>query len=82
MDKFCNSCFKGLTNFMALLGNHFKIIWIDPSDINSNSPSTDLDLLYYGVLKKRKKKVIFFSKNFVGVVLRNYPSKYDCNELK
>ena len=82
MDKFCNSCFKGLTNFLALLGNNFKIIWINPLDINSRSPSNDVDLIYYGALKKRKKKIIFFGKNFVGVVIRNYPPKYDCNELK
>lgn len=82
MEKFCNSCFKGLSNFVALLGSNFKIISINPKDIDSRSPSSDVDLLYYGALKKKKRKVIFFGKNFIGVVIRNYPNNYDCNELK
>ena len=60
MEKFCNSCFKGLTNFIALFGNNFKILWVNPKEIDSRSPSTDVDLLYYGSLKKKKRKQIFF----------------------
>lgn len=84
-QRFYDSCRKReLPNFTQYLGDKFDLKWIENSDKIKIERKHTLERKLYDAafsLRKKPKSLNFYSEDFVGVILRNVPSNYDCSEI-
>ena len=84
-QRFFESCKKReLPNFKNYLGDRFDLKWVENCAKVANERKETLERRLYDTAfgaSKKPKSLVFYSADFVGVVLRNVPSNYDCGEI-
>lgn len=82
-EYFFKSCEKKLTNFIKAFGDFYQVFFLKRNVEKEKSKDSKefLEKKFYKLFLKKKKEDLFHSKDFVGIVLRDLPEKYDCLEI-
>ncbi len=82
-EKFYYSCRKRLPNFADIFGDKFSLNYLKDSYISNPLETDDYQKKFINhIYNKNKNTRNLYENKFVGLILRNLPSKYDCSELK